>query len=329
MESALVTGATGFIGKRVVELLSEKGFKVKAGAHSYANQNIFTKIDNVEIVSLDVLNRESIKKAMHNVDYVYHFAALVSSHETREKLFNINAEGTRNVWEIAADNGVKSALYCSSTAVYGILSKSFEPVEETIKARAIEPYGNSKLAGETEVMQIAANKKLPSIIIRPVAVFGPDDHTSFGRSLRKASISKILLAGRLQKSRFNFVHVDDVAKAAHYLMENKYFGEIFNIVNYNPVLYEDAFKSYLNILDRSDGFNIKTKLIATTSEIFNKIPFLTKLIFNSFTKKYFFVIWQPGFDILYSSEKLLNTLYKFKWCSFEEILNSCLNGEQN
>ncbi len=280
METVLVTGAAGFIGKRVVQLLSEKGFKVKAGIHRTKKQDIFNKLKNVEIVPLDITNYHSLCRATENVDYVYHFAALVSSHESRDKLFKINVQGTRNVWEAAGSNGVKAALYCSSTAVYGILSKSFQPVDETVKARAIEAYGNSKLVGEIEALKIAEDKKLPTIIIRPVAVFGPDEHTPFGQSLRKASVSKILLAGKLQKSKFNFVHADDVAQTAVYLMDKKYFGGIFNITNYHPVLFEDAFKAYLNILDRTGGINIKTRLIAAASNIINKMPFITGIIIN-------------------------------------------------
>ncbi len=263
---------------------------------------------------------------MHDVDYVYHFAALVSSSEARDKLFKINAEGTRNVWETAGNHGVKGALYCSTTAVYGILSKSFQPVDEKVKARAIEPYGNSKLAGEIEALKIAKNNKIPTVIIRPAAVFGPDDHTHFGKKLRKASISKILLAGRLQKSRFNFIHVDDVAKAAVFLMEERHFGETFNITYNRPILFEDAFKAYINILDRTQGFTVKTRLIAAASELLNKVPLVSKVALNSFARKYFFVIWQPGFDILYSSDKLIKTSYRFKWDSFEDILESCLQG---
>lgn len=326
METVLVTGATGFIGKRVVEILSGNGFRVKAGVHNSIRKNIYINNKNIEFVSLDVLDLESLNKAMHNVDYVYHFAALVSSYDEREKLFKINAEGTRNVWMSACSHGVKGALYCSSTAVYGILSKSFQPVNENVKARAIEPYGNSKLAGETEALKIAENNNIPTVIIRPAAVFGPDDHTHFGKSLRKASISKILLAGRLQKSRFNFIHVDDVAKAAVFLMENKYFGETFNITYSRPILFEDAFQAYINILNRTDRFTAKTRIIAAASDLLNNIPLISKVALNSFIRKYFFVIWQPGFDILYSSDKLMKTSYRFKWDSFEDILESCLQG---
>jgi len=118
MKTVLVTGASGFIGRHIVKILDKNGIRVKAGIHTPAQKNIFYGLKNVEPVQLDILNLDSINNAMQNVDSLFHFAALVSSHHSREKLTNINALGTRNVWKIAVENNVTSALYCSTTAVY-------------------------------------------------------------------------------------------------------------------------------------------------------------------------------------------------------------------
>ena len=132
MKTILVTGASGFIGRHIVKILDKNGIKVKAGIHTPTQKNIFCGLKNVEPVQLDILNLDSINNAMQKVDTLFHFAALVSSHNSREELNNINGIGTRNVWEIAAENNVTSALYCSSTAVYGLLSKIHEPVDEKV-----------------------------------------------------------------------------------------------------------------------------------------------------------------------------------------------------
>ena len=272
-KTALVTGAAGFIGSQVVKQLSENGLNVLAGIHDQYPSNIFNELKNVQTISLDILNKDSINKALDNVDFVYHFAALVNSHESMTNLIKINAEGTRNVWECAAKNKIKAALYCSSTAVYGMLSKSFQPVDEFVTPRAIEPYGYTKLLGETEALKIAQKEKLNTLIIRPVAVFGPNEHTPFGKKLREAAVSKILLAGKLQKRKFNYVHVDDVASASISLMNDKNnCGKIFNITVNTPVLFEDAFNTYLQSIDHFKNINIKTKTIALLSNAINNYP---------------------------------------------------------
>jgi len=330
MKTVLVTGASGFIGRSIVKILDKNGIKVKAGIHTPTQKNIFCGLKNVEPVQLDILNLDSINNAMQKVDTLFHFAALVSSHNSREELNNINGIGTRNVWEIAAENNVTSALYCSSTAVYGLLSKIHEPVDEEVIPRAIEAYGYSKLQGENEALKISADHKIKTLIIRPVAVFGPDEHTPFGKTLRKAAISQILLAGTLQKKHFNFIHVDDVAEASHFLMNRNFIdGEIYNIAVDTPVLFDDAFQSYLRIIKDTDKIDLKVKFIAHISSFINNHSVISKMIKGRGKKGLFFRIGQNGFDIQYSAKKLSNSLFHFQWPCFEEILLNCLTNQHD
>ena len=330
MKTALVTGASGFIGRHIVKILDKNGIKVKAGIHSPSQGNIFRGLNNVVPIQLDILNLDSINNAMQNVDSLFHFAALVSSHHSREKLNNINGMGTRNVWEIAVENNVTSALYCSSTAVYGLLSKIHQPVDEEVIPKAIEAYGNSKLLGENEALNISADHKIKTLIIRPVAVFGPDEHTPFGKTLRKAAISQILLAGTLQKKCFNFIHVDDVAEASYFLMESNFInGDIFNIAVDTPVSFEDAFQSYLRIIKSTDNTDLKAKFIAYLSSFINNHPVVSKAIKGHGKRDLFFTIGQSGFDIQYSAKKLSNSSFHFRWPYFEDILLNCLTSQHD
>ena len=328
MKTVLVTGASGFIGRHIVKVLDKNGIKVKAGIHTHLQRNIFYGLKNVESIQLDILNLDSINNAMQNVDSLFHFAALVSSHHSREDLNNINAIGTRNIWNIAVQNNVTSALYCSSTAVYGLLSKIHQPVDEEVIPKAIEAYGYSKLLGENEALKISANRQIKTLIIRPVAVFGQDEHTPFGKKLRKAAISQILLAGTLQKKHFNFIHVDDVAEASYFLMNRNFInGDIFNIAVDTPVLFEDAFQSYLRIIKSTENTDLKAKFIAHLSSFINNHPAVSKTIKEYGKKGLFFTIGQNGFDIQYSAKKLLNSSFHFQWPSFEDILLNCLTNQ--
>jgi len=81
--------------------------------------------------------------------------------------------------------------------------------------KVVEPYGNTKLLGETTALDVAKRTGLHTTIIRPVAIFGPGEHTPFGRQLRNAAFSKLLLAGGFQGRGFNYVHVEDVAASGH------------------------------------------------------------------------------------------------------------------
>jgi nucleoside-diphosphate-sugar epimerase len=326
--TALVTGGAGFIGRRVVKVLSRHGFRVRAGIHRQTHNDSVADLPGVQTIPLDILDRNSLMRGLEGVDVVYHFAALVNARKSREDLYRTNVEGTRNVWSCAAACDVKRALYCSSAAVYGLLAKSPKPISEGVQARAVEPYGNSKLLGESAAFEIAARSGPPTVVIRPVAVFGPGEHTPFGKQLRDAAVSKLLLAGGFQKKRFSFVHAEDVAEAAVHLMHSAVSnGQIFNVAVDEPILFEDALQAYIRVLGRAGLPTARTKRLASVSSMIHKMPGVSHWLSRVGGSRFVFTLWHPGFDLTYSSSKLLGTSFRFKWGTFEDVLLSCIDGK--
>jgi nucleoside-diphosphate-sugar epimerase len=325
----LVTGASGFAGRHVVQTLCDEGFAVRAGVHSPHGGPRSALRQAVEEVSIDLLDKPSLMRAMEGVTGVYHFAALVDSSATREQLARINGEGTRNVWECAVESGVRRALYCSSTAVYGLLAGANGMITEEVRPRAIEPYGYSKLMGEQAVLEIAAQTGLHTTIIRPVAIFGPGEHTPFGRSLRGAVASKLLIAGGFQHRRFSYVHVEDVAGAAVYLMRKEIpGGQIFNIAVSDPIAYEEAFQAYIRVLGKAGRSYARIRFLALVSALLHRLPPSVVGMANRFGDRLMFRVWHPGFDLNYSSAKLGGTDFAFRWKNFEDVLASCVEKDR-
>lgn len=322
--TALVTGASGFIGGRVVQALHRRHIHVRAGVHS-RSAAAFPDAPGIEPVALDILDRDSLLRALERVDTVYHFAALVDPGRSRLEIYRANVAGTRNVWECAAACGVKKALYCSSTAVYGLLARSHGPISEEVRPRAVEPYGNSKWLGESAVFEIAARGGPSTIVIRPVAVFGPGEHTPFGKQLRDAAVSRILLAGGFQNRSFSFVHVDDVAGAAVHLTHAAHAGQVFNVAAPDPISFEEALATYLRVLGRAGVSTARTRCLAWLSAALHGVPGLSAGI-SPFGTRFAFPIWRPGFDRTYSAAKLLGTSYRFQKANFEDVLFSCIMG---
>jgi nucleoside-diphosphate-sugar epimerase len=321
--TAFVTGAAGFVGAAVVRALLDNGDGVIACVHRPADLARFSGVPGVSPVCVDILDPDALSAAMTGADDVYHFAALVDSHASRARLMTVNAAGTHNVWTCAAARRVRRALYCSSVAVYGLLGKGRQPITEDAPPRAIEPYGTSKLMGEWAVREVVARSGLPAVIIRPVAVFGPGENSAFGRDLRRAAFSKLIQGGGFEDRSFNFVHVDDVAGAALHLMACEGApGQVFNVGVDRPVRFEEAFGSYVRALDRSGRSLSLPKILALASNSLSKAPFLSALA-SRWGRRIVFSVWRPGFDLLYSSVKLLATAYRFKWDSFEDVLVSC------
>ena len=327
-QRVFVTGASGFIGTHIVHSLLHRNYKVRAGVHHLRKVREIQNNPDVEIVEIDICNRNSLKHVFNGVDFLYHLAASVNSKIPAEEIYRVNVQGTRNIWEAACQAGVKKALYCSSTAVYGLLSKNEKTITEDVLARAVEPYGKSKMEGEKVVNKISTAKGLNSIIIRPTAVFGPGEHTPFGKELRGAAYSKLLLSGGFRNKKFSYVHVQDVAEAAIHLMENEENqGHIFNIAVDQSITYEEAFRAYIHALDRVGLDYIKVRLLGKLSFIVEQIPGMTRWLRSKIGSRFAFGIWKPGFDLTYSSQRLLSTSYRFRWNNFEDVITSCINED--
>jgi len=328
-KKVVVTGAAGFVGRYVVNALIKKGYHIIAGVHHNSFGSSLSATDNITIVKLDILDRDLVMAAMQGADAIYHFAAIVDSDGSKDLLYQINVEGTRIVWECAAACGVKKTLYCSSTAVYGLLAKSGEAITEEIHPRAIEPYGRTKLQGEHIALELAQQYGLHTTIIRPVAIFGPGEHTPFSKKFRDAAVSRLLIAGAFKNKKFNYVHVEDVAEAAVFLSELDLPScEIFNITINKPILFEEAFTAYLRVLNKLGRPFIKVKIMAIISLLLHKLPLVLKWISKLFGERFLFTIWRPGFDLNYSSAKLLSTSFVFKCTDFGEVFYSCVERNQ-
>ena len=326
--TAFVSGAAGFIGRRVVAALSRRGFRVKAGVRRLEDVDGLAGLQGVEPVRAEILDRDSLMEVLKGVDILFHFAALVDSHRPREVLQRVNVEGTRNVWTCAAASGVRGALYCSSAAVYGLLAGVHQPVSEEIIPRAVEPYGNSKLLGEQAALGVALGSGLPTVVIRPVAVFGPGQRTPFGEQLRAALFSHLLLAEGFKNRKFNFVHVDDVAEAAVHLMRVVPAGDrIYNIAVDDPIRFEDAFQAYLAVLGRAGRRYARARFLARVSEKLHARPSVSRWVRRVGGERLAFGLWQPGFDMTYAAKRILGTSFRFAWQKFEDVLESCAEQE--
>ena len=169
---ALVTGASGFIGSHLVELLLTKGYTVRCLLRK-TSSTAWLKDLPVEIVYGDVFDVTALESAVRGVDYVYHSAGLTKA-KKKDEYFRANAEGTRLLLEAAIkiNPSLKRFVFLSSQTAAGP-SPSATPVTEEIEPHPITTYGRSKRAAEEIVL--AARDRLSTTIVRLPAVYGPRD----------------------------------------------------------------------------------------------------------------------------------------------------------
>ena len=170
MSKSLVTGGSGFLGSHLVETLVARGEKVRVLVRPTSKVAHLESL-KVELVYGDLNNLSSLKKAIQNIERVYHCAALAVDWETWERFRSTNVTGVHNLLEAALEAGVKKFIHISTTDVYG---HPDHPVDETTPYRLRGwPYGDTKIEGEQLVWTYYKKHHLPMTIVRPVNIYGP------------------------------------------------------------------------------------------------------------------------------------------------------------
>ncbi|NTW82885.1 MAG: SDR family oxidoreductase [Chlorobiaceae bacterium] len=174
----LVTGATGFIGSRLVEKLVSTSDQIFVLVRKTSDLSALADVrSKIQLVYGDITDRASVEAAMPGMDYVYHTAGITYMGDRKnDQLYKINVDGTRNILQAAAAAGVKRVLHVSSITAVGI-SHNRKPVDETVKwnfdSIRLE-YARTKHLAELEVAE-AVRKGLDCVIVNPAFVFGAGD----------------------------------------------------------------------------------------------------------------------------------------------------------
>ncbi len=173
---SLVTGASGFIGSHLVELLLARGHTVRCLVRRTSDLRWLQGFP-VEFHYGDVFNPEILRAAVADVDYVYHSAGLTKA-KKKEEYYRANTLGTKNLLDAALTTGgslTRFVLVSSQTAAGPSPGK--DPITEDAPPHPITTYGKSKLQAEQECLNAA--DRLPVTIVRPPAVYGPRDKDIF------------------------------------------------------------------------------------------------------------------------------------------------------
>ncbi|MFT6989271.1 MAG: NAD dependent epimerase/dehydratase [Paraglaciecola sp.] len=179
MKKILVTGADGFIGSHLTELLVKSGYQVKALVqyNSFNHWGWLEDIDclsEVEVVLGDVRDPNFCKQLVQGCDVVYHLAALIAipySYVAPQSYLDTNVTGTLNICQAALECGVQRLIHTSTSEVYG--TAQYVPIDEKHPLQAQSPYSASKIAADAMAMSYFNTFDLPLTIARPFNTYGP------------------------------------------------------------------------------------------------------------------------------------------------------------
>lgn len=221
-----LTGATGFIGKRIAHQLVEAGHQVAAVARDPARAADLAAL-GVQLAQGDVTERESMRAAMHGCDGVFHVAGWYKiGARDKSPAWQVNVEGTRNVLALMKELGIPKGVYTSTLAVNSDTHGTV--VDETYRfaGRHLSAYDRTKAAAHDVALEMIGDG-LPLVVAMPGLVYGPGDPSVIGNSLRLYLQRQLPLAPR--GSAYCWAHVDDVARGHLQALEKGRPGEAYMI----------------------------------------------------------------------------------------------------
>lgn len=241
----LVTGATGFVGARLVRRLVADGHRVKAMVRASSSLRMLRDLppEQVEIVEGDVMMGATVYRALAGCDRLFHVATLTKFWDRTPGLIEQTAaHGTELVMEMAKKRGVSRVVFTSSVATLGVLPSEGE-MDETHELNLSDP--DEYVRGKQRAEQIALSyaKDLEVVAVQPAAIFGPGDWkpTPGGKGLLEfIAWSVPLLDFPVLGGGVNGVDVDDVVEGHALAMQKGRSGERY-ILGGENVTYEQLF----------------------------------------------------------------------------------------
>lgn len=287
MHHILVTGADGFIGSHLVDLLLSQGYKVRALCQ-YNSFNYWGCLEgkgeepNLEIVCGDVRDAAFCRHIAQGVDTIFHLAALIAipySYVAPESYVDTNVTGTLNICQAAKELGVKRLIVTSTSEVYG--TAMYVPIDEKHPRQPQSPYSATKIGADAIAKSFYNAFNLPVVIARPFNTYGPRQSA---RAIIPTIISQIangerrIKVGDLTPTRdFNFV--EDTCRGFLALAQTEGIeGEEFNIATGEEISMGDT----LNLIARLMGADVEyvvdaDRLRPSRSEVFRLCGDNTKI----------------------------------------------------
>jgi len=258
----LVTGADGFIGSHLTEMLLDEGYNVKALV-SYNSFNSWGWLEgirhrNLEIIQGDIRDTFFCNKICEDVEIVFHLAALIAipySYQAPQSYIDTNITGTLNICEAAKNNQVKHLLVTSTSEVYG--TAKYVPIDEHHPKQPQSPYSASKIGADAIALSYYNSFGLPVTIVRPFNTYGPRQSA---RAIIPTIISQIangakeIKLGDLSPTR-DFNYVTDTCRGFLKISMNKQtIGEEINIASNFEISIEDTLKLIAKLMDSDVRF---------------------------------------------------------------------------
>lgn len=267
MPSAIITGCSGFIGSHLTDELLRKNWTVFGidNFHPYYSRELkelnllqAKQDSDFEFLEGSILLDDDLKKIPHDVDYLFHFAAIAgvrNSMENPKEYFKINVDGTKKI--LNEFGNINKIIFASSSSVYGELTPNEFPVKEDHALNPISPYGESKKEAEELFVNFNQKTGVEFTILRFYTVYGPRQRPdeAFTKFIRLALSGKsIPIYGDGEKER-DFTYVSDIVDGT--ILSAEKGSGIYNLGTGTPVTVNEMVSTIESLL----GMKIRKEFV--------------------------------------------------------------------
>ena len=260
MNRVLITGANGFIGSHLTELLVRQGYNVRAFV-LYNSFDSWGWLDRCaedakgqfEVFSGDIRDPSGVRQAMEGCDAVLHLAALIAipySYHSPDTYVDTNIKGTLNILQAARELGVAKVIHTSTSEVYG--TARFVPITEEHPLQGQSPYSATKIGADQLALSFYASFQTPVSVIRPFNTYGPRQST---RAVIPTIITQLasgqrqIKLGAVHPTRdFNYV-ADTVSGFLAALQSVNGLGEVINLGSNFEISIEDTAQLIAEVME--------------------------------------------------------------------------------
>ncbi len=325
--AVLVTGSTGFLGSKIVEILMDRGFNVRAFVRKTSKLEKLKSL-GVDICVGDIADLDSMRPAFDGMDYIVHAAADTVGSVEGGRASTI--QGTENVLTLCKEYRVKKLVYISSCSVYGLADykKGDVVTEESSLERLPEArgaYSNAKFQAEKVVLQAMAENVCSIVCLRAGTIYGPGGEIytpMMGFSLGR----KIFLTIGDGRFILPLVYIDNVADAVRAVLEKEESnGKVYNLIDpyqltkkqYIKQLMKKIYPWALFINFPYTFLYMSIYFYELLMKIIGKEPFLTRYRLESSQKQ-----------VVYDGTKICRELDWVAPVSLDNALNNVVENEK-
>lgn len=272
----LITGAAGFIGSHLVDLLLSDGIPASQLRLLIPKKESLQNLPNIhfDIVRGDIRDVQVVKKAMMNVSVVYHLAARIDfDGKNYEEYKDINVDGTQLLLDACRGKNISKFVFFSSIGVFGMPADVGNILwwDESHNKTYTNFYGQSKWEGELCVMRAHKEFDLPYAIIRPASVYGPREKGPTLGLYKAIAHKQFFMIGN-GTNLMHYVFVKDLVRGARQAELSKHVEGDYILAGKKPVTFHDVVTHVSNSIHTSvPNFSIPKSVAMTIAFLFQVV----------------------------------------------------------